>query len=339
MTQQVLVIGPSWVGDMILAQSLFKQLKEQRPGVQIDVAAPTWTLPLLERMPEVRAGIPLPFRHGKLDLKARIRIGRELQAKRYDQAILLTNSFKSAITPFFAGIPRRTGFKGEMRYGLLNDIRLLDKTLLPKSVDRFVALGMEAGEANPPLLPQPALVTSREQARAALARLGHPFPQSPVLALCPGAEYGPAKRWPVEYFAETAEWALKQGWQIWLFGSGKDVEVTQHIDRLTGNRCLDLGGKTTLGEAIDLMALSRAVVTNDSGLMHVAAALGLPQLSLFGSSDPHHTPPMSDTADVLYLGLSCSPCFQRECPLGHFRCMRDMKPELVIERLKTLPPA
>lgn len=339
MAQQVLVIGPSWVGDMILAQSLFKLLKSQRPDVEIDVAAPAWTLPLLERMPEVRAGIALPFKHGKFDLGTRIRIGRELKAKHYDQAILLTNSLKSAITPFFAGIPKRTGFRGEMRYGLLNDIRSLDKTALPKTVDRFIALGMNPGQPHPSVLPEPELVTSREQALAALRRLGHPAPQSPILALCPGAEYGPAKRWPVEYFAETAQWALDQGWEVWLFGSGKDIEVTQQIDQLTGNRCLDLGGKTSLGEAIDLMAMAHAVVTNDSGLMHVAAALGLPQLSLFGSSDPHHTPPMSAKADVLYLGLSCSPCFQRECPLGHFKCMRDMKPEMIIERLKALPPA
>ena len=339
MTQQVLVIGPSWVGDMILAQSLFKLLKQRQPDIEIDVAAPAWTLPLLERMPEVRTGIALPFKHGKLDLRTRIRIGRELKAKRYDQAILLTNSFKSAITPFFAGIPQRTGFKGELRYGLLNDIRPLDKAMLPKTVDRFIALGMEPGEPNPSVVPEPALVTSREQALAALERLGHAAPQSPVLALCPGAEYGPAKRWPAEYFAETAQWALNQGWEVWLFGSGKDVEVTQQIGRLTGNRCLDLGGKTALGEAIDLMALARAVITNDSGLMHVAAALGLPQLSLFGSSDPHHTPPMSTKADILYLGLSCSPCFQRECPLGHFKCMRDMKPEMAIKRLEALPPA
>ena len=339
MTQQVLVIGPSWVGDMILAQSLFKLLKQQHPEMQIDVAAPAWTLPLLQRMPEVRTGIALPFKHGSLDLRTRIRIGRELKDKRYDQAILLTNSFKSAITPFFAGIPKRTGYKGELRYGLLNDIRPLDKALLPKTVDRFVALGLDPGQPNPPVLPEPALVASRENALAALSRLGHAAPQSPVLALCPGAEYGPAKRWPAEYFAETAQWALDQGWQVWLFGSGKDVDVTQQINRLTGHRCLDLGGKTALGEAIDLMALARAVVTNDSGLMHVAAALGLPQLSLFGSSDPHHTPPMSTKADILYLGISCSPCFQRECPLGHFKCMRDMKPEMAIQRLEALPPA
>ena len=338
MTEQVLVIGPSWVGDMILAQSLFKLLKQLRPGVEIDVAAPAWTLPLLERMPEVRAGIALPFRHGRFDLMARIRIGRELHGKHYDQAILLTNSLKSAILPFFASIPQRTGFLGELRYGLLNDIRPLDKARLPKTVDRFAALGMGINDTAP-VLPEPALVASRENAHAALKKLNWAVPQGPVLALCPGAEYGPAKRWPAEYFAEVATWALAEGWEVWLFGSGKDVEVTRKINELIEHRCLDLGGRTSLAEAIDLMALSTAAITNDSGLMHVAAALDLPLIALFGSSDPHHTPPMKADADILYLGLSCSPCFKRECPLGHFKCMRDMTPKSVISRLQALPKA
>lgn len=334
MAEQVLVIGPSWVGDMILAQSLFKLLKQERPGVQIDVAAPAWTLPLLERMPEIRAGIALPFRHGKLDLMARIRIGRELRSKHYDQAILLTNSFKSAILPLCADIPKRTGFAGELRYGLLNDIRPLDKAKLPRTVDRFAALGVGAGEGIPAALPEPALEASRAQAFAALAKLGRPIPQTPVLALCPGAEYGPSKRWPAEYFAEVAIWALAEGWEVWLFGSGKDVEVTRQIDALTTNRCLDLGGKTSLAEAIDLMSLCAAAITNDSGLMHVGAALNLNLIALYGSSDPRHTPPMSQSAKILYLHLDCSPCFKRDCPLKHMNCLRGILPQNVIGLLK-----
>jgi len=334
MTEQVLVIGPSWVGDMILAQSLFKLLKQERPNVQIDVAAPAWTLPLLERMPEVRTGIALPFRHGKFDLMARIRIGRELRNKHYDQAILLTNSFKSAILPYAARIPRRTGFAGEMRYGLLNDIRPLDETQLPRTVDRFAALGLPANQPLHADLPAPSLNASRTHALVMLEKLGHPAPRGPVLALCPGAEYGPAKRWPAEYFAEVAEWALNEGWEIWLFGSGKDIEVTQEIDRITGNRCLDLGGKTSLAEAIDLMSLASTVISNDSGLMHVGAALHLNLIAIYGSSDPQHTPPMSTHAKVLYLGLDCSPCFKRECPLQHLNCLRHIAPQNVISLLQ-----
>jgi heptosyltransferase-2 len=318
---------------MILAQSLFKLLKQQRPGVVIDVAAPAWTLPLLQRMPEVNQSIPLPFRHGKLDLLPRIRIGRELRASNYTQAILLTNSLKSAIVPFCAGIQRRTGFLGEMRYSLLNDIRPLDKQRLPKTVDRFAALGLPPHAQIPALLPQPSLTTSRQQASAALVKLGHSAPQAPVLALCPGAEYGPAKRWPEAHFAEVANCALEQGWDVWLFGSDKDVTVTLAINQMTQNRCLDLGGKTLLSEVIDLMALCSAVVSNDSGLMHVAAALDKPLVAVYGSSDPRHTPPMSDKSTIAYLGLSCSPCFKRECPLGHLNCLKQLPAADVLKHL------
>lgn len=330
---KILVIGPSWVGDMILAQSLFMQLKAERPGCVIDVAAPGWTLPLLARMPEVRHGIALPFRHGSLDLGARIRLGRGLRQEGYTQAILLPNSLKSAILPYAAGIPRRTGFPGELRYGLLNDIRPLDKSRLPMTVQRFVALGQAPDATLPEPLPRPRLASDPAHAQAILRKLGMDAPRVPILGLCPGAEYGPAKRWPEQHYADVARWALERGWQVWLFGSEKDRPVTQAINRMSGALCLDLGGKTTLEEAIDLMALTHAVVSNDSGLMHLAAALDKPVVAIYGSSDPQHTPPMSEKATILYLGLSCSPCFKRECPLGHLDCLRQLKPENVTRLL------
>ena len=331
--RQILIIGPSWIGDMILAQSLFKLLKQQDEACAIDVAAPAWTLPLLERMPQVRQAIPLPFRHGKLDLWQRLHIGRALRPKGYQHAIVLPKSFTSAILPCAAGIPRRTGFRGEMRYGLLNDLRRLDPVRLPMTVQRFVALGLPPEAPLPEPLPRPELIASPAGAVHALHRLGRELPSRAVLGLCPGAEYGPAKRWPEEHYAAVARWALEQGYEVWLFGSAKDAAITQAIDRLSGNRCLDLGGKTQLGEAIDLMSLCSAVVSNDSGLMHVAAALGRPLVALYGSSDPHHTPPMSERASILHLGLPCSPCFERQCPLGHLKCLRDIAPAQVIERL------
>lgn len=332
----ILVIGPSWVGDMVLAQSLFKLLKQRHPDVAIDVAAPDWTLPLLERMPEVRKGIGLPFKHRRLDLAERVRIGRSLRPQGYGQAILLTNSFKSAILPFAAGITKRTGFVGEMRYGLLNDIRPLDEIAYPLTVQRFAALGLEAGMSLPDGLPLPALIPLPEQAIAVLDRLEYAVPETPVLGLCPGAEYGPAKRWPAERFAEVAKQALNQGQAVWLFGSDKDAPITRAINQMTGSRCLDLGGKTALGEAVDLMALTDAVVSNDSGLMHVAAAVNKPLVAIFGSSDPAHTPPMSDRAAILHLGFECSPCFQRECPLQHLNCLRNIQADAVISALDGL---
>ena len=331
---KILVIGPSWVGDMVLAQSLFKQLKTDQPDCEITVAAPAWTLPLLARMPEVAAAIALPFKHGDLALGARYRLGREMASQGFTQAILLTNSLKSAILPWAAGIPVRTGFKGEMRYGLVNDMRPLDKSQLKQTVERFVALSLPPHTALPPTLPQPRLQADAAQAQTLRARLALPEEQAPILGLCPGAEYGEAKRWPAEYYAEVANHALQQGWQVWLFGSVKDQAVTAQIQQLTQQRCADLAGKTALGEAIDLMSLCHTVISNDSGLMHVAAALDKKLIAIYGSSDPHHTPPMHPQAVVEYLALSCSPCFERVCPLGHLNCLRQLTPDRIVSTLR-----
>lgn len=330
--QHILVIGPSWVGDMVLAQSLFMVLRQHHPDARLDVLVPAWTLPLLARMPEVNDGIALPFGHGELRLGERLRLGRSLRGRRYDRAIVLPNSFKSAIVPFVARARQRSGFVGELRYGLLNDARRLDKHRLVRTVDRFVALGVEP-DAPLPAIPNPRLRPNRANAESALKRLGYAVPNGPILALCPGAEYGPAKRWPAEYYAAVAEQKLRDGWEVWLLGSDKDATVTHAIQEHTGGRCFDLAGRTALAEAIDLLALTTVVVTNDSGLMHVAAALERPVIAIYGSSDPHHTPPMSERAQVLYLALSCSPCFKRECPLGHLKCLRDLMPARVLEAL------
>jgi len=331
---KILVLGPAWVGDMVLAQSLFKTLRAHYPDCIIDVAAPPWTLPLIERMPEVNKGIALPFKHGQFALFERIKFGKSLRPEGYTQAIILTNSFKSAILPFAANIPQRTSFLGEMRYGLINDIRPLDKAKLPRTVDRFVTLGLQANAELPINLPNPALLADKKNALAALQKLGVASPETNILGLCPGAEYGEAKRWPAEYYAEVARDALSKGWQVWLFGSDKDIPVTTEINQLTQNQCLDFGGKTNLSEAIDLMSLCDAVVSNDSGLMHVAAALDKKLVAIYGSSNPHHTPPMSSKAVVEYLGLACSPCFQRVCPLKHLNCLKQIQPSSVIADLK-----
>jgi len=327
--EKILVLGPAWVGDMVLAQSLFKILKENRPDCIIDVAAPAWTLPLLERMPEVNSKIALTFKHGELAFWQRIAFGKSLKNAGYTQSIILTNSLKSALLPWAAGIKKRTSFLGEMRYGLINDIRPLDKTVLKKTVDRFVTLGLAIGEKLPTTIPNPTLVTHTENALKTLSILGIQAPEQKVLGLCPGAEYGEAKRWPAEYYASVANDALNKGWQVWLFGSEKDVPVTNQINQLTQNRCHDFGGKTKLGEAIDLMGLCDTVISNDSGLMHVAAALDKNLIAIFGSSDPYHTPPMSNKAVVKYLNLDCSPCFQRECPLMHLNCLKQIHPQTI----------
>jgi heptosyltransferase-2 len=330
---RIIVAGPSWVGDMVLAQSLFKLIKGRHPQSRLEVLAPAWTLPLLERMPEVDEAIPAPFVHGRFDLSARVRLGRELRARRYDRAIVLPNSWKAALVPWIARARRRSGYVGELRYGLLNDARPLDKRALPRTVDRFVALGLEPGAPMPAPFPMPELRPERANLLRALQTLSHPMPQGPVLALCPGAEFGPAKRWPAEHYAAVAVAKLAKGWEVWLFGSEKDRPATAAVQAASGGRCLDLAGRTTLGEAIDLLSLATAVVSNDSGLMHVAAALGRRLVAIYGSSDPRHTPPMSDKATVVSLGLECSPCFERECPLGHLKCLRELAPARILAAL------
>ncbi|AKR43720.1 lipopolysaccharide heptosyltransferase II [Methylophilus sp. TWE2] len=330
---KILVMGPSWVGDMVLAQSLFKQLKTDQADCEITVAAPAWTLPLLERMPEVTHAIALPFKHGDLALRERFKLGRQLAKQGFTQAILLTNSLKSAILPWAADIPVRTGFKGEMRYGLVNDMRPLDKSVLRMTVERFVALGLQKNKPLAGQIPQPVLRADPEHAKTLLTKFSIPHTQRPVLGLCPGAEYGDAKRWPAEYYAEVANHALNQGWQVWLFGSVKDQPVTVTIQQLTQQRCVDLAGQTKLGEAIDLMSLCHTVISNDSGLMHVAAALDKKLIAIYGSSDPKHTPPMHPQAVIEYLGLECSPCFERVCPLGHLNCLKQIKPDRVMQHL------
>lgn len=337
--QKILVVGPSWVGDMVMAQSLFMLLQARHPGVCIDVLAPAWSLPILARMPQVSQGIAMPLGHGQLGLRARWQLGRQLARAGYDQAIVLPGSLKSALVPWFAGIPVRTGFVGEMRYGLLNDIRKLDKQALPMTVQRFMALGL------PPLAapPAPTIITPRLQADPqAAVRVGAQWgwsPTQPVIAFMPGAEYGPAKQWPMSHFSQLAASLLARGYQVWILGSAKDRPAGQAImdavsDTPAGAGVHNLCGQTQLAEVVDLLSVCAAAISNDSGLMHVAAALETPLVAVYGSSDPQHTPPLSANAHVLYQGLDCSPCFKRQCPLGHTRCLTEISPEQVLAVLE-----
>ncbi len=334
----ILIIGPSWVGDMVMAQTLFTCLKQRHPDCQIDVLAPDWSRPILERMPEVRNALSFPLGHGVLELATRRKIGKSL-AGQYEQAILLPNSLKSALVPFFAGIPKRTGWKGEMRYGLLNDVRNLDKERLPLMIERFMALAYEPDAALPKPYPQPRLVIDNASREAALAKFGLSLDR-PVLALCPGAEFGEAKRWPAEHYAKVAELQIRAGWQVWLFGSKNDhpgcEEIRARLIPGLREESVNLAGETSLAEAIDLLSCAGAVVSNDSGLMHVAAALNRPLVAVYGSTSPQFTPPLAEQVEIVRLGLECSPCFERTCRFGHYNCLRDLSPQPVLDALQRL---
>lgn len=335
--EKILVVGPAWVGDMVMSQSLYIFLKNTRPGATIDVLAPAWSEPLLERMPEVSKAIVKPIGHGELGLGRRRKLGRALRENGYDQAILLPNSFKSALAPFMARIPKRTGWRGEMRYGLLNDMRILDESRLPLMVERFVALGQDADQSLPVELPAPHLAVDAHKAIHSAQKFGLDS-NRPILALCPGAEFGSAKRWPAQYYGQVAAHYLSMGWQIVLFGSAKDREVTAEIREACHDnpQCFDLAGNTELAEAVDLLSLANAVLSNDSGLMHIASALRRPVLVVYGATSPAFTPPLSEQSDTVIPTIECAPCFARECPLGHHRCMRETSAEYVIEKLEAL---
>jgi heptosyltransferase-2 len=316
---------------MVMAQSLFITLKQRYPDSEIDVVAPAWSVPLLKRMPEVARAIELPVGHQQLGLNIRYKIGKSLRDRHYDQAIVTPRSFKSALIPFFSKAKTRTGYLGEMRFGLLNDIRPLDKSILKQTVQRYVALGLSRSSALPPAIPLPKLSVDQGNQQTLIEKLKLNLEQ-PIVGFMPGAEYGPAKQWPVQYFRQLAEMLAQANITVWVFGSEKEVHLGKLIAN-NNNQVINLCGRTSLTDVVDLLALTNDCVTNDSGLMHIACATARHVVALYGSSDPGYTPPLSDHAAIVYKNLACSPCFKRDCPYGHTDCLNTILPEDVYTRL------
>lgn len=336
--KKILIISPAWIGDIVIAQSLFKYIKHCDSEVIIDVLAPAWSHELYSVMPEINDVLTMPFGHSQLQLKKRWQLGKGLRKKNYQRAIILPNSWKSAVIPFSAHIPIRTGWLGEMRFGLLNDWRILNKKNYPMMVQRFLVLGNPKTLGNKNLdwqLYQPrleVLITPEDKTFKNLSLID----KKPILILCPGAAYGPAKCWPAEYFAEIANYKKTKAWQVVLLGSKSDERMGNKIQKLTKNACINLIGKTSLLEALNILSFATLVISNDSGLMHLTAALDRPLIALYGSSSPEFTPPLSKKAKIIYLKLSCSPCFERECPLVHFKCLKQLTPQIVLNAIADL---
>ena len=329
-----LLVAPAWVGDAVMSEPLIRKIAAHDQAL-VDVLAPPWVAPLYERMPNVGKVILAPFAHGRFDLKARWRVGHSLQAQGYKNAYILPNSLKSALPTFFAGITHRIGFTGESRYGLVNRRKKLDKQLLPRMVDRFLALGPATGNTVDADLPKLSATSGAfEQLTASLGLTV----RGRLAILCPGAEYGPAKRWPVQHFAALARQLNESNYTVWIVGSTKDHEDGARIEALSDGIAINLCGRTQLAEAIDLMSTADIVVSNDSGLMHVAAALQRPLIALFGSSSPQFTPPLSKHVAILQHTVPCSPCFARTCRYGHLDCLKKLLPETVMESIRSLTP-
>lgn len=341
---KILVIGPSWVGDMMMSQSLYRTLKARYPQAIIDVMAPAWCRPLLSRMPEVNEALSMPLGHGALEIGERRRLGHSLREKRYDRAYVLPNSFKSALVPFFASVPQRTGWRGEMRYGLLNDARVLDKQAWPLMVERYVALAYDKGVMRSAKdLPQPLLwprLQVNESEKAHTCAAFNLESGRPMIGFCPGAEFGPAKRWPHYHYATLAGKLVDEGYQVVLFGSAKDKEAGNDIlaalSTSQQGHCRNLAGDTALEQAVILIAACEAVVSNDSGLMHIAAALDRPLVALYGPSSPDFTPPLSHKAKVIRLISGYHKVRKGEAAEGYHQSLIDIAPERVLAELHEL---
>ena len=338
-TENYLIIGPSWVGDMVMAQALFISLKQQQPDCRITVLGPARMRSLADRMPEVDEAIDLELEHGDLRFATRRQIGKSLKSAGYSTAIVLPNSFKSALIPYHAAIRRRVGWRGEWRNLLLTDCRKLDESEYPLMAQRYVALAYPGRAAPPTDFPRPRLSTDPRSV-AATRREFKLNTDSRIMAICPGAEFGEAKQWPPQHYAALCETMTARGRQVWMFGSHKDCLTGEAIqadlasEHLAG--CVNLIGRTSLAQAIDLLSLVDVVVSNDSGLMHIGAGLQKPVVAMFGSTSPDFTPPLAERVKLLATDIECRPCFERRCPFGHLRCLTELKPEMAIDAVDEL---
>ena len=335
---RTLIIAPNWIGDSVMAQPLLQLLKQQQPERAIDVLATPAVAPVWQAMAEVDQVIESPFKHGVLQLRERWEFAKRLRRNHYGEAYVLPNTLKYALIPWLAGIPRRIGYKGESRYGLINVMHHDTGDVARPMIPFYAAL------AEPPAAEaQTVFAYPRPRLTVADTQIGKAFgfvalhQEWPLVVFAPGAEFGSAKRWPAGHFAALAEKvkAAHPYAQIALLGSAKDMPICEKIVSLAPE-VRNLAGITKLGDAIALIARAEAVVANDSGLLHIAAALNRPVIGLYGPTDPDHAPPMADVAKSLSLHLDCAPCKERRCPLGHRHCMRKMMPEMVWDELKPM---
>ena len=336
---RILIIGPSWVGDSVMAQSLYKRLKSEDPSCQIDVLAPSWSLPLLGRMSEVKDSIKSPFIHGDFKPLARYRFAQTIKESCYDRAILLTNSLKSSLIPFLANIPIRTGWLGEFRYGLVNDIRVLDENFQHLMIEKFSALSINKIDYQLANLSFPSLTVDTNN-QAFKFKLFNINPDLPTIGICPGAEFGPAKKWPAEYYAEIALNYIEKGWNVICFGSENDkqtgAEICKENDLSTSKNFHNIIGRTDLLDAIDLLSFCKIVVSNDSGLMHIAAAVGTPLVALYGPSSPEYTPPLINQKVVIRKTDGYDKIRSGDLESGYHSSLLSIKPDEVMNALKGL---
>lgn len=331
---KILIIAPNWIGDAVMTEPLITQLKKNHSDSVIDVIATPWVASVMRAIPVINEVIIGDFKHGLLQWAERKKLASQLKLAGYTHAYVLPNSFKSALIPWLAKIPNRIGYKGEMRWGLITaPLENPSRSNRPSMSTHYFALsGNQANETLQPKLELPRLFLNEMKEKLQLIQ-NH----DKLFILCPGAEYGPAKQWPVEHFGKLAQMLTAQNNNalVLILGSKKESLLADEIVKLSNsnNQVINWCGQTTLDEAMACIAIADKVISNDSGLMHIAAAFRRPQVAIFGSSDPRHTPPLSPEAKVHWLQLDCSPCFKRTCPLGHLKCLVDIQPQDVLNSL------
>ena len=334
---RILIIAPNWIGDAVMTEPLIRELKHQFPNTLIDVLATPWVASIMRAIPAVNEIMTADFKHGALQWTERKDLAKQLIQRNYSHAFVLPNSFKSALIPWLAKIPHRIGYQGEMRWGLINQtFKNPSRSHRPPMSSHYFALSGK----HAPDVPQPYLCLPQTELEKNLTQLHQIKAHDSLFVLCPGAEYGPAKQWPTEHFAQLAHELIQQNSNalVMILGSQKEAPIGDAIVRgnSKSNQIINWCGQTTLDQAMATIANANAVISNDSGLMHIAAAFRRPQVAIFGSSDPRHTPPLSNKAKIHWLQLECSPCFQRTCPLGHLKCLVDITSQDVLNSVNDL---
>lgn len=331
---RTLLIAPNWIGDAVMTQPLAAVVARQFPNSPIDAVAPPHIAPVMNAMPEIDTVLSMPLTRRSLQLRDRWHLSQVLRERGYERCFVLPNTLKSALAPWFAGIPQRIGHRGEARFGLLNQIHQGGDSKAQLMVNFYGQLAWAPDAPKPEKMPDPRLETNA-QVQAGVRSKFLSGVTAGFIVFCPGAEYGPAKRWPTRHFAMLARHIHERWPQLAMvcLGGPKDRGLGTEIKTLSALPVHNLAGETTLDEAMAIISLASGVVSNDSGLMHVSAALNRPLVAVFGSSDPNHTPPLSALATVQWLNLDCAPCFARICPLGHTDCLNNVTPSMVLESL------
>lgn len=325
-TRPILIVPYMWIGDFVRGHTVVRVLKARWPNRPVDLLVTPLCAPLVDYMPGVRAGIVSDLPRGRLAVARQRALAAELRARAYATALVLPRTWKSAIAPALAGIGERVGFFGEARFGLINRMRWGEKAL-PRFIDKNAALALPEGAALPPLWPVPQLAVPPEE--ISRWRQAHGLGTAPAVALAPGS-VGAAKRWT--YYGEAARLLAGRGLDVWVVGGPAEKALAQEIVAAGGPRVRDLTG-TDLRNGILAMAAASAAISNDSGLMHIAAAIGTPTMGIFGPTSPYHWAPLNGLAATVQTRtvVPCQPCHRPVCTMNDHRCMRDIPANDVVE--------